>query len=476
MARALLIFLTKDEEDLIHEHSISCLEEQGVLIRSESVLRLLESVGAKVDYDRQLAQVSEDIVKNAIRTAPNEIDLCAREPKNDLRIPVADGPYAAPTGLATYMTDLETGERRNATRADLADFARLSDALGAIDFFWTVVVPMDVPHKSHTVHQLWTSLQNVTKHVQQIEAMDAEDAKTQIELAGLIVGGKEELRERPIFSVVSSPISPMSFEKGLIEAQVELSRAGIPIICMTGAMLGFTSPVTVAGTMNVVNIENLASLVISQAAAEGSPFVYSSAAVPIDMETGKIASGPAEGPFLASGQSQMARRYGLPCMIGGWGLCSGSKPGVDISICEVSGYSLEILAGADLISGFGAIDDYKGASLEQLVIDVFTWENWRPFLRNVTVDEQSIAVDVVREVGQGGTFISHPHTLGNFREALAVRDKSKRAWEATLSDGMVPEARAIAKKILSQHEVAPLDSRILEQGDAIIRQYEKRCL
>jgi len=476
MARALLSFLTKDEEDLIHEHSIRCLEEQGVLIRSESVLRLLESVGVKADYDRRLAKISEDIVKNAISTAPKEIDLCAREPKNDLRIPVADGPYAAPTGLASYMTDLETGERKNATRADLADFARLSDALDAVDFFWTVVVPMDVPYKSHTVHQLWTSLQNVTKHVQQVEVMDAEDAKTQIELAGLIVGGKEELRERPIFSVVSSPISPMSFEKGLIEAQVELSRAGIPIICMTGAMLGFTSPVTVAGTMNVVNIENLASLVISQAAAEESPFVYSSAAVPVDMESGKIAYSSVETPFLSSGQSQMARRYGLPCMIGGWGLCSGSKPGVDMSFCEVSSSSLETLVGADLISGFGSIDDAKGASLEQLVIDVFTWENWRPFLRNVTVDEQSIAVDVVMEVGQGGTFLSHIHTLMNFREALAVRGKSKRAWEATLSDGMVSEARAIAKKILSQHEVAPLDSRILEQGDAIIRQYEKRCV
>ena len=473
MAKALLNMLTREEQELIHGQSIACLEEMGVLVRSDSVLKILEDHGAEVDRDRQVARISEGMVSEAIAKAPKEITLCGREPRHDMRLPVPDIPYAATTGLATYMTDLETGERRNATRADLADFAKLSDALEGVDFFWTMVVPMDVPPNTHTIHQLWTSLQNTTKHVQQIEVMNAEDAKAQIQLASVVAGGEDELRKRPLFSVVSSPVSPLSFEKGTVESQVELSRAGIPVASTTMPLSGLTCPVTVAGTINLINAENLASLVISQSAAESSPFIYSSSAVPGDMKTGEADFNAVEVPFITTGLGQMAKRYGLPAMIGDWGLCAGKKPGVDKAFSEVSSTALDTFSGADLICGFGSIDDAKGCSLEQVVIDSYTWENWRLFLRSVTVDEASIALDVLREVGHGGTFISHMHTVRNFRESLVRRDPDKTRWEATLSDSMVPEARAVAKKILSEHEPVRIDRALVDQGDAIVRGYER---
>jgi trimethylamine--corrinoid protein Co-methyltransferase len=472
MARARMQFLTRDEEDLMHSQSLRCLEELGVLIRSKLVLRLLEDSGAKVDHGKSIARISEDMVNHAVGKAPKEITLGARDPGHDMKIPVDGIPYAANSGLATYMTDLDSGERRNASRADLADFARLVDALDPVDFFWTAVVPMDVPDRSHATHQLWTSLQNVRKHVQQVEVMDAEDAKAQIAIASLVAGGKEELRRRPLFSVVSSPVSPLSFEKGAAEAQVELSRAGIPIVAMTMPLSGLTSPVTVGGTINVVNTENLASLVISQAAAEGCPFIFSSAAVPGDMRLGDADFGAVELPFITSGLGQMARRYGLPCMIGDWGLCNGLKPGIGKSFSEISSTALDTFSGADLLCGMGSIDGAKGVSLEQLVIDAYTWKNWRLFLRSVVVDEKAIAFDTLREVGQGGTFLSHPHTLRNFRTSLASRDASKLSWEATLSDRMVPEAREIAREILSKHKVEPLDPKVAKEGDDIIRRFE----
>jgi trimethylamine--corrinoid protein Co-methyltransferase len=472
MARARMNFLNRDEKELIHAQSLRCLDELGVLVRSKSVLKLLEGSGARVDPDKQLARISEDMVADAVTKAPKEVTLSARDPKHDMKIPVQGIPYAANSGLATYMTDLHSGERRNASRADLADFARLVDALDSVDFFWTAVVPMDVPDRSHATHQLWTSLQNVTKHVQQVEVMDAEDAKTQIALASLVAGGKEELRKRPLFSVVCSPVSPMSFEKCAAEAQVELSKAGIPIVSMTMPLSGLTSPVTVGGTINLVNTENLASLVISQTAAEGSPFIYSSAAVPGDMRTGDADFGAVELPFITAGLGQMADRYGIPRMIGDWGLCNGLKPGIDKSFSEVSSVALDTFSGADLLCGMGSLDGAKGVSLEQLVVDAYTWKNWRLFLRSVVVNEQAIAFDVLREVGHGGTFLSHPHTLKNFRTALASRDATKLPWEATLSDRMVPEAREITKRILSEHNVDRLDSKVIQDGDALMRRFE----
>ncbi len=427
-----------------------------------------------MDYDKQLARISEDMVADAVRKTPKEITLSARDPKHDLKIPVQGIPYASNSGLATYMIDLDSDERRDASRADLADFARLVDAMDPVDFFWTPVVPMDVPDKSHAAHQLWTSLQNVTKHVQQVEVMDAEDAKTQITLASLVAGGKEELRKRPLFSVICSPVSPMSFEKCGAEAQVELSKAGIPIVSMTMPMSGLTSPVTVGGTINLTNTENLASLVISQTAAEGSPFIYSSAATPGDMRSGDANFSAVELPFITASLGQMADLYGIPRMIGDWGLGNGLKPGIDKAFSEVSSTALDTFSGADLLCGLGSMDGAKGISSVQMVIDTYTWENWRLFLRSVVIDEESIAFDVLRDVGHGGTFLSHPHTLKNFRAALASRDATKLPWEATLSDRMVPEAREITKRILSEHKVAPLAPEIVEEGDAIIRDFESR--
>jgi trimethylamine--corrinoid protein Co-methyltransferase len=472
MARARMQFLTQDERELIHTHSLRCLEELGVLIRSKQVLRQLEDAGATVDHERSVARISEGMVDEAIASAPKEIILGARDPACDMKIPVDGAPYAANSGLATYMTDLDSGERRNASRADLADFARLVDALDPVDFFWTAVVPMDVPDRSHATHQLWTSIQNARKHVQQVEVMDAEDARTQIALASLVAGGDDELKRRPLFSVISSPVSPMSFEKGAAEAQVELSRAGIPIVAMTMPLSGLTSPVTVGGTINVVNTENLASLVISQTAAEGSPFIFSSAAVPGDMRLGDADFGAVELPFITAGLGQMAHRYRLPCMIGDWGLCNGQKPGIDKSFSEVSSTALDTFSGADLLCGMGSIDGAKGVSLEQLVIDAYTWKNWKLFLRSVVVDEESIAFDTLRDVGQGGTFLSHPHTLRNFRESLVARDATILPWEATLSDRMVPEAREITRKILKEHTVDPLDPKVVQNGDEIVRRFE----
>ena len=472
MARAQLRFLSREEEDMIHGQSVRCLQDLGVLIRSPRVLKMLEDAGAKVDYDRLIARIPEDMVNEAARTSPQEFTLAARDPGHDMKVPVDGVPYAGTTGLANYMTDLETGERRNATRADLANFAKLADAIDSVDFFFTPVIPMDVPDRSHAAHQLWTSLQNTCKHVQQVEVTDAEDAEIQIEIAALVAGGREELRNRPLFSVVCSPISPMSFEKNGAEAQVELSRAGIPIVSMTMPMSGFTSPVTVAGTATVINVENLASLVISQTANTGSPFVYSSAGTPGDMKTGSVPSGPAEAPLLTAGLGQLARRYRLPFMGGGWGLCNDTKPGATMSISEILSYGAEIFSAVDLTSGLGSLDGAKGASLEQVVIDAYTWRNIRPSFRRMEIDEQSIAFDVLKDVGQGGTFIAHPHTLRNFRESVFNRDESILKWEATHSRTMVPEARAIARDIISEHTATELDRSLVEKGDSILSGYE----
>ncbi len=467
-------FLDRSEEDLIHAQSLTSLRDIGVMIHSPSVLHMLDEAGATVDHGKEIARISENLVQDALTKAPKRIRYCARDPHHDFEIPSESFPFTATNGLATHIADLETGRDHPSTREDLASFSRLADALDQVDYLWTSMTPTEVPKMAHGVHEVWVTLQNTVKHVEGVTVLNGPDARMQIALASLVAGGREELRKRPIFSVIACPIAPLSFEKGAVEAQIEFAKAGVPVLSMSMSLGGMTSPVTLAGTLANINTENLASLVIDQVAAPGSPHIYTSDSTPVNMMTGYIDYTSVEAPLIATGAAQMARRYGLPCMVSGWGTGVDMRPGLNISFSELSSMAISVLAGTDLSAGMGGTDIAKGCSYEQMVIDAYAWETFRAFMRSFTVSEETIALDVTQAVGHGNTFLRHPHTARNFRKELFFRDPKKLAWEATLSDRMVPEAREIAKRLLREHEVPPLDRDIVKQGDALIRDYEKQ--
>ncbi len=472
MATARIRFLDKQEEDLVHQSSLKTLREMGVLIRSQTVLKILQEFGADVDMKARIAKIPERVVQEALRKAPRRFKLCARDPKHDFEVPVDGVPRISTDGLSVYMTDLETGKKRETTRDDLAAFSRLADALDPVSFIWPQVTASDVPEVSHTLHELWISMQHCSKHVQG-DAVGAADARAQVTIASLVAGGEDALRKRPIISVTLCPIAPLSFEKGSSEAQVEFAKAGIPVSSMSMSLGGMSSPVTLAGTIVNANTENLASLVITQSAAPGAPHIYSSESAPIDMTHGTINYLAIENPLIASGLTQMARRYGLPCMIGQWGV-NGREPGMPISFSELYAMVATTLSGADMCSGMGGLEDAKGGSLEQMVIDAALWEHCRPLRRNHAVDEEAIALDVVKSVGHGNTFLNHPHTVKNFRTQLFFRDERKMRWESTRSTAMVPEAREVAKRLLNEHEVSQVDRDILKRGDEFIADFERK--
>ncbi|MDH4122855.1 MAG: trimethylamine methyltransferase family protein [Thermoplasmata archaeon] len=471
MAKSVLKFLNREEEDLIHAQSLKILEELGVLIHSKSVLRLLKDNGAIVDENKMITKLPENMVIDALKKTPKEFCLYGRDPKNDVMLPAKEFPYISTNGLSVYMTDLETGDKRKTTRRDLAMFAKLADSLDEVGFFWPQVTATDVPDMAHNVHELWTSFQNTTKHIQG-DSVNADDARMQVKLGSLIAGGEDELRKRPIFSVTCCPIAPLMFEKGAIEGQVEFAKAGVPVSSMSMSLSGLSSPVTVAGTIVNANAENLASITITQTANPGAPHLYASESTPINMTTGMINYKANESPMIASALAQMALRYKMPCLVGQWGV-DGDKPGILISFNELATIAMTMLSGTDCCSGMGGLESAKGGSLEQMVIDSYLWDNFKPILRNMVVDRDMMAFDVMREVGQGNSYLKHPHTAKYFRKELFFPDKKKMAWEKTQSSDMVAEAKAIVKSKLKEHYVEPLDGNVIKQGDEMIKEFEK---
>lgn len=478
MAVAQISILSKSDIELVHQKTLSILENPGVRVHSEKALMTLENGGATIDRKTMRGSIPESLVKETLRKLPKTVDLCARNPKHDMRAPKVGPPYMATNGTAVYMTDLVTGKKHTTLGEDLKNFMVLCDAMDPLDYVWPIVTAHDAPVNTHALSELAISLLNTTKHVQG-EAMSAEEARAEVEVAAAIAGGKDALAKRPLFSVIQCPICPLEFEKGSIEAVMEFASAGIPVVSMSMALTGLTSPVTLASTIAVVNAENLASFAISQMTKAGAPVVYSSESTSPNMKTGEIHYGAVEETLIAAAVAQMAKHYGASTMVGGFGVgLGGESPGMYFDPAELVFTSNSSLALTDFASGIGGLDQAKGASLEQIIIDCDLWENVRELRRDVMIDDAHFAIDLVRSVGPGGSYLKEMHTARNMRKELFIQSQQKSDNLALYRlnrdrEDMVARARERVKKILSTHVPEQVDARTKKEVDSILGRYKR---
>lgn len=466
--KAVLNVLTKDEMERIHEASVSILEKTGVRVYSEKVRKLLAGHGAIVVGD--IVKFPRSLVEESLKRAPKEILLAARDPKYDIKIPTTDFPFIATSGFSPFIDDLETNRRRPSTLSDLEAFALVSDYLDTVDFFWPTLVPNDKPPELQDLHSFFVAFKNNRKHVQH-ECKDEKTAKWAIELASTIVGGKEELKKRPIFSSVNCPVSPLIFEKGTTEAIVILARAGIPIAPMSMCIAGSTSPVTLAGTLAVANAEELATLVIIQCSSPGAPMIYSVESTPMDRKTGELDYTAPEFLLICAAAAQMARFYGLPNLTSDVPL---EHIPTDVYSFErnVLKVAMHLMAQTDLSAWLGSVDRAKSASLIQLILDAEACEHAKAYLRSFNINDETLALEVIDKVGPGGHFLNEKHTLKHLRKELWIKSLSETFYLDPGEGSYFERAKKKVKEIISKHSV-PIEEDILREMRSVLQIAEK---
>jgi trimethylamine--corrinoid protein Co-methyltransferase len=471
MARGQMTFFRPEEIERVHRASIRLLEEVGIQMRSASVSRMLEDAGATRSSDGRRLLIHEGMVREALSRVPKSILLAGRGEAKDMRIPSDKNLFVATGGEGVYLKDLVDGTTRAPTCDDLRDCAIIVESLPQIDFFWELVGAQEFTgERLKSVVELATSLQYTSKHIQG-EALSAEAALDQIEMATMIAGGEKELARRPILSSVQCPISPLIFEAGLSEAQVAFAEVGVPIVAMSAAMSGLTAPVTIAGTIAQTNAENLASLVITQTARKGAPWIYSSDSAPADLRIGSIDYGAIEGILTRTAAGQMGRYYNLPVMCAGIGienmsvLLGSVRDGVHHMMMEAQ-------VPSDLSSGFGGLDLGAGASLEQIVIDAWIWDVAREVIREFDTDDDAISIETVRESATDGNFLAKKHTLKRFRQELSATRHPEAATNGGSMDAapgaLVKRAREEMKRILSGPKTPIVSRDISKQLEAVV--------
>jgi trimethylamine--corrinoid protein Co-methyltransferase len=473
--KATLSFLFPDEIERIHEASLQILKQTGVKIYSEKVQELLADSGAEITDG--VVKIPVSLVERALKEAPREFILGARDPQCDLPLPLSrDFAYLSTGGFDPFVRDFETGEKRYATAADLRDFALLSDYLDIIDYFWPIVIPNDVPPPLQILHSFAISFDINRKHVQG-DSMNEKTAKWQIELASAIAGGKDRLKARPLFSTIHCPVAPLSFEKGSSEAMCTLARAGVPIAPMTMVLAGTSGPATMAGTLAVANAEELAALVIVECANPGAPMIYCAEIAPADMRSGAINYDAPEYPLLVTGCAQLAKFYGLPSRD-----CptrndlSHESSSESSSIESLLDIPLELMSRADLAGSVG--DDPEDvaltASLVKVVLDCEAHAHGRAYLRSFEISDDTLALDVIKQVGPGGNFLGERHTVDHFRREFFNRKPSDPFILDPGSKGSLEDrAKAKVREVLSTHQPLPIEEAVHGEMMRILREAEK---
>jgi len=471
MARCGTHFLDGEEIQRIHEISLMVLEKVGITVHSPHVSMMLERGGAHTSADGRRMLITEDMVNSALATAPKSIVLAGRGDEPDLRIPSETKMYVANGGEAAFVKNLTSGESRYSTTKDVQDFAFLVNNLPQIDFCWMMVGALDQPAPLKNLIQLKTCLEFTSKHVQAMTA-SAEEARRMIDMGSALAGGRDGLERRHIFSSVQCPVSPLAFEAGLIEAQVEFAKANVPVVSMVASIAGLTSPVTLSGTLTQVNAENLASLVITQTSRKGAPWIYSTDSSAGDLRTGSVDYGAFETQLLRIGAGQMGKFYNLPTMVSGVWLDSVAQS--LSSVWEGVPYMiLQSIVGSDLGSGFGSTDHAAGASYAQLLIDAWVWEAAREFSRSFDAESEAISFETIRDAGSDHNYLNKRHTLSRFRDEFISATNSEAALtsehEVGTKGSLVAKADKEVKRMLRMPRIPVTQRDESEALESILR-------
>lgn len=312
-----LNILSNDELDEIHRATLEILEDTGMMILNNEARELFYSHGCKVDKKTDIVRIPSYLVEEALRSAPSTLLLAGRNPKYDIVIGGTRVGFM-PFGVAIQMMDLDTGEVRPSTAKDVAEAVLLADYANGVDVLFQPMTPRDVPSQVEDVHATEICFANSSKHFIHVEALSTKSVRRLFEMGAIVAGGEEEMRRRPVCSTAICPISPLQYDTEGCECIIESARLGIPCDICSEPLAGATGPVTLAGTLVIHNVENLAGITLSQLTRKGAPVFYGSATQTFDLVVVNALVGGPEEAMINAAIARMAQYYNLPnCIVGG---------------------------------------------------------------------------------------------------------------------------------------------------------------
>ena len=454
--RPTLSFLSREDKEKIDRAAFEILSDIGMKILHDEALELLKNSGCHVGKNR-MVKIPGKLVRQAIESAPQNIPVFDREGTQVMDVGGHRSYFGTGSDLI-YALDSRTMKRHRCVLADVARAAKVADALPNIDFLMSFAHPSEFSADRANLMSFQSMAANSIKPIVCTAASRGE-LREMWEIGCILRNGENELRAKPYAIYYGEPVSPLKFPVESLDKLLFCAEKFMPVIYSPAPIAGSTAPMTIAGQVAQGLAESLCGLVIHQQKAKGAPFIIGTGPAVLDMITGECCYNAPEYLLAYLAAVEMSQYYDLP----NWGYAGTSDAQIpdEQAVFEAGLLTfLSAVSGSNLNHDLGYLDFGRTGSLELVVMLNEIIDQARRLCRGIPVNDDTLAIDVIREVGANGNFLIHEHTLRHLRSTQwrpeLISRMGYEAWRESGSTSFLQRARTKLQQILQDHKPHPI--------------------
>ncbi len=466
-----LEILSRDKCELIHLSSLEVLRRTGLAVKEPRAVQIFKKAGCFVDGER--VRIPAHLVELALRHTPPRVAICDRN-GNPAMFLEENNTYFGTGSDTPHVIDPYTNERRLAVLKDIENVSRIVDYCEEMSFVMCSGIASDVSPGISDLYHFEAMVSNTEKPVV-FTSWNFENLKVIVEMAEVVAGGEERLRNSPFMALYTEPISPLQLALESTQKLMFMAEKSLPVVFTPAVITGGTGPVTTAGGLIQGNAEVLGGYVLSQLIREGTPFIFGGGITTMCMATSIATYASPELMLATSAFTDMARYYRLP-MFSFAGCSESNVYDQQASLESALWILISTLNGGNLVHDVGYINNGLTTSYEQLVVSNEVAGMVRRISQGFEINEETMALDLIDRVGPGGEFLTSEHTLKHFREnwypELISRTPYEK-WEKGGKKDLGTRANEKVRYILENYNPRPLDEKLKTELKHIVKSWDK---
>lgn len=392
----------------LHDATMKILSETGVNFLHPDARQVLKEHGIRVEG--QCAYFTEEQIMKYVKMAPSTINVRAIDPQYNICLG-GDVSYNGPAGGSTFIMDAE-GHKRDATLDDYKKMIKLYEQNPAYMINGgQVCMPCDVESSTASLALHYISLLLTNKSMW-VGSGTYEDMEAVLDLHCAAAGiTKDDLQKNCYLINCVNTNTPLQFDKRMTETLFTFAKYNQPVVIAAAAMAGTTSPVTMAGTLAIVNAEVLSVIALAQMYRPGCPVIYGSQTANADMSTCAIAIGSAEAALYYKYCAKLAKFYNLPCR-GGGALTDAKSLDVQAGYeSMLTYYTCKDNHMNMILQSAGILESYLSASFEKMIVDFEIIDMCNRFFADFEINEETVPLELINELGPGEQYLLEEHTF-----------------------------------------------------------------